>query len=244
MGFSLPNYIICFLMLISSSTLSQKVGTYLIDSKVNMEAITWSTTGKIYVLDFQAGSVFRVERDSLKLIGSGFGTVSGGGLDIHGNFYFSAHLNGEIYKVNYDDSIELFASGLSGPVGILLSNDATFFYVVDFDNNSVKKVKLNDGTISEFVSGNGLRGPDGIVRMKNGDLLVSNFTNNQLFRLTPGGDINYFGSHSKVGNMGYIAKTKNYYYVASLSGNSIDRFSEIGERISFAGNGINGYEDV
>ena len=235
--------ILFFLLLSCISLLAQKVGTFLHDPSVDLQAITWSITGKIYVLDFHAGDIYRVEADTLKKIGSGYGTVAGGGVDIQGNFYFSAHNKGEIYRVNYDDSIDFFAGGFSGPVGILLSFNTEIFFVTDFDINGIRKLTLSTGEVSEYVSMQGIRGPDGIVRMKNGDLLVSNFTNNRIHRIDNNDNIHYFASHSQDGNMGYIASAGDYFYVPSVRGNSIDRFDQLGNRIQFAGNGKLGSVD-
>ena len=221
---------------------AQEVGTYLSNNNIGFEAITWSTNGNIYTVDFSAGKVYKITPDqTITQIADGFENVAGGGIDAGGNFYFSDFSGDKIFKVNPDDSIEEFATGgLDGPVGLQLSPDSTFFYVVNYNSNTLKKISLPDGTVSGFVVGNGINGPDGIVLAPNGDVIVANFNNDRLHRVTPDGEVSLFVDIGTGGNMGYVTRVGAYYYVATFDGHTVHRIDEEGNAVRFAGTGIGG----
>ncbi|MEM9260099.1 MAG: T9SS type A sorting domain-containing protein, partial [Bacteroidota bacterium] len=86
-------------------------------------------------------------------------------------------------------------------------------------------------------------GPDGVVLMDNEDILVANYNDNKVHRVTPAGTVSLFGRHPHLGNMGYIAKAKGYYYVPSIQRHTIARFDNEGNVEIFAGSTSQGYSD-
>jgi len=228
---------------LTTSMLAQTVGTYFNDPAVGFESVTVGADGTIYSVDFSTGVVHRLRPNgSLLTIPTEFSNLAGGGLGPGGLFYFCAFNEGRIYRLNADNTYSLLATGLSQPVGLVLSADSTFFYVANNGNNTIQKVALNNGAVTDFASGGGIFGPDGVVLMPNGDLLVANFRNHRLHRVNAAGEVTLFGEHPWVGQMGYVARIGEEYYVPSFSGHTIARFDAEGNPTIIAG-GASGYVD-
>lgn len=228
----------------TSLTQAQTVGTTYSSSSVEFEAITWMADGTIYSIDYNSGSIHKLTRDgSFSTITTPFTNLAGGGAGPDGNFYFSDINGGRVYRLNAGGTYTFFASGLNQPVGLQLSPDSTFFYVVNYGGSSVSKISYPEGVVSGFVSGQGINGPDGVALMDNGDLLVANYNDNKVHRVTPEGVVSLFGRHPDLGNMGYIVKAKGYYYVPSIQRHKIARFDEEGNVEIFAGSAGQGYID-
>lgn len=237
-------WMIALFCLSASLTSAQSVGTYYTNAAIGFEAITWMPNGDIFTVDYYGGAVYRLKSNGVfETIGTGFSNVAGGGADADGNFYFSEFGTGKVYKVKPDGSYSEFASGFNGPVGLQLSADSSLFYVVNYNNNSVQQLLLADSSVSSFVSGMGLLGPDGVELAPNGDIIVANFNNNRLHRITPTGAVSRFSSHPDLGRMGYVVKAGDHYYVPSLDGHSVAEFDEDGTARIIAGSGIAGYLD-
>ncbi|MEL6134665.1 MAG: T9SS type A sorting domain-containing protein, partial [Bacteroidota bacterium] len=82
-----------------------------------------------------------------------------------------------------------------------------------------------------------------IIRAENGDLIVSNFNNNRLFRIKLDGTITPFGSHPSIGRMGYVVHAGDFYYVPSLDGHAVARLDSMGQAELWAGTGTAGMQN-
>ena len=225
--------------------LGQTVGTFHTGAGIGFEGITWMPDGTVYTVDFFDGAVYRIRPNgNRQTMTSSFVNVAGGGHDGQGNYYFSDFTGNAIYRIAPAGGPQLFASGgLNGPVGIQLSADSAFLYVANYNNNTISKVNLTTKAITPLASGGTINGPDGIVLADNGDLIVANYNNNRLTRVTPDGDQSLFATHNAGGNMGYIAKAGDYFYVPSITGNSLSRIDSLGNVVHIAGLGNSGYVD-
>lgn len=223
---------------------AQTVGTYYSNTNKRFESITWMTDGTIYSIDYFGGNIHKLKPDgSFSTISTNFTNLAGGGEGPDGNFYFSDINGGRVYRMTPDDSYTLFASGLNQPVGLVLSQDSTFFYVINYGDSSVKKIGLPGGSVSSFAIGGGINGPDGAALMDNGDLVVANYNDNKLHRISPTGNVSLFGQHPHFGNMGYIVKAGDYYYVPSIERHTIARFDAEGNGEIITGSTFQGYVD-
>ncbi|MEO0584378.1 MAG: T9SS type A sorting domain-containing protein [Bacteroidota bacterium] len=225
---------------------AQEVGTYYENASLGLEALTWMPDGNIFLVDYGGGKVHRLDPDkNLVTIATGLNSPVGGGVDGNGYFYFSEYSTNSIYKINSDDTYDLVAkgNGLNGPISLLLGEDSTFFYVTNYNDRKVMKLSLIDSSVVEFTGGNGINGPDAIIRAMNGDLIVANFNNNRLFRVELDGTVHNFGMHPSTGRMGYVVRAGNYYYVPSLDGHSIARLDSAGQATIWAGTGVAGFQN-
>lgn len=222
----------------------QSTGTLVSQPDKRFEAITWMADGTIYIIDFDNGNIHKRRKNGqLSTISLPFINLAGGGAGPDGRFYFSDFNGGRIYRLNSDNSYTLFASGIPQPVGVQLNADSTAFYAVSYANHSVHKITYPDGVVSTIASGSGINGPDGIVQMDDGDLLVANYNDNKLHRVSLNGAVSFFGSHPDLGNMGYVTKAGDYFYVPSIQRNAIARFDEDGNATIFAGAATAGHVD-
>ncbi|XP_053391559.1 uncharacterized protein LOC128554319 [Mercenaria mercenaria] len=77
---------------------------------------------------------------------------------------------------NVNNIITLNEEVFDNPDYILLSQDARYIYISDFSKNSVVSVTLL-GDVSAVYKHNGLSGPEGMMMLDDGSLLVSCFNN-------------------------------------------------------------------
>lgn len=223
---------------------AQEVSTLVNDPGRRFEAIHWHPDGRIYSVDYYNGRLYQIQLDgSVETVLSGFNNLAGGGFDNDNNFYFSDISLGNLHRLNDDDTHEIIASGLNQPVGVLQSADPDILYVVGYGNSSISKVSISDGTVTPWVSSNGLAGPDGLALHDSGDLLVANFNNNRIHRVSEDGMVSLFATLPSTGFMGYLTKANGYVYVPSIAGNRVFRVDMEGNVESFAGTGSTGNLD-
>lgn len=241
----LKNVLLLFFVLqISGQLWSQVVTTLIQDANRTFEAINWHEDGRIYVVDFNNGRLYQAYTDgTIETIATGFSNLAGGGFDAEGTFYFSDLSAGTVHRLNEDGTTTQVASGLSQPTGILGSNSPDTLFVGQYANNSVAKLALGSGTVSNWVSGNGISGTDGVIYGPAGDVLVANFNNNRISKVTLSGDVSLFATIPSTGFMGYITLAGDDVYVPSIAGNKIYRIDTDGNSTIAAGSGSAGNAD-
>lgn len=223
---------------------AQSVSTLVSQNGVRFEAITWSNSGDIYSLDYYGGNVFLLNSSgSVQTIVTGISGPAGGAIDGQGNFYFSELNQGRIHKVHPDNSHHIFATGLNGPAGIAINPSGDSLFVSNYNNSSISKIALSDSSVTPFVSGQGLNGPDGLSFAPNGDLIVANFNDNRLHRITPSGNVSLFATIANSPNTGYLVRAGTDYYVSGFYSHQIWKVDASGNVSLYAGTGVQGTVD-
>jgi sugar lactone lactonase YvrE len=76
--------------------------------------------------------------------------------------------NNKIKKV-HEGTVSTIASDLNKPQGVVISGSTV--YISDTDNNAIKKVSINGGTVSTLAQGNHINSPRKMTLSSNGSLL-------------------------------------------------------------------------
>ena len=114
--------------------------------------------------------------------------------DSAGNLYFSdsgewKQANGVVYRLRPDGSGELFAAGpFHFANGLALDREERFLYVVESNMDRVLRIEIrSDGPASNpEVFADGLaRVPDGLAFDAEGNLYVTTYASNCIYRVTP-----------------------------------------------------------
>ncbi|MEM9823612.1 MAG: T9SS type A sorting domain-containing protein [Bacteroidota bacterium] len=237
-------FLLLLLMSIAHPSTAQTVSTLINDPDMNFEAIHWHEDGRIYVADYNNGRLYQVFTDgTVVTLLTGIANAAGGGFGSNGNFYYSALSAGTIHQYQPDGTVSTIASGLSQPTGILESNSPDTLFVGEYAGNSVLKVVVSSGEKIPFVADDGIDGPDAVINDGLGNLLVANFNDNKIHRVTLDGVVSPFATLPSVGFTGYINKVGDDFFVASYSGRRIYKINAEGNVELFAGNGSAGSND-
>lgn len=221
----------------------QVVSTLVTTPLVRGEAITYSASGYMYS-PISTGGILKIAPDgSFTQIGSNFQAAYGGGMDNNGNFYFSEYGTNKVWIIRPDDSYNVFATGFFGPTGIVVSPDGSELYVANYNNNSIRTLSLADSSHTLFTAGGGIDGPDGIVFDDDGNLVVANWDNNHLHKVSPTGVVSYFTTLTGNSNSGYIVKSGSDFYCTSVFEHRIVKVDSSGNVSALAGTGVGGYMD-
>ena len=226
---------------------AQTVSTVLTNPGARFEGIAWGENGLIYTVDFASGKVFKLTLNGdIQQIGPAFNGALGGTMDKDQNFYFSEFNTGKIIKFKPDDTYETYASGLTGPTGILIDEVGKIMYVANWSGNSISKIDMTSATPSPvtLASGGRIKGPDGLAFSPEGDIISANFNDNNIQKITPDGEVSAFATIEASSNSGYIVWVKDHYYITGANGSAdVYKITVDGEVSVFAGSGINGYAD-
>lgn len=223
--------------------LGQTVSTLIEDAQLGVEAIAVSPAGEIYTPDFNTGKIFRISLDgTFELFAEGYANPAGGTFDAEGNYYVSEFSAGKIWKFTPGEEPLAYAQGLNGPAGLAFDPSGDTLYVAQYNNNRIGKISP-DGTVSTFVVGGGLNGPDGVLFVED-TLYCINFNNSNMFRVTPEGVITPFASLPS-GSTGYMAyrPESNAFYAASLARHNVYEINMDGMVSIFAGTDTEGSQD-
>lgn len=225
---------------------AQEVSTILTKPSARFEGVTWGGNGRIYVVDFVSGEVFKIDVEgNRKRVGPLFSGALGGAMDKEHNFYFSEYGTGKIIKIKPDDTHEEYCSGLNGPTGILIDDDNQLMYISNYGSDKISKVDMSvaNPTPQTFAISGLFAGPDGLCFSPEGDLISANFDDNRIQKITPEGQVMEFTRVSGSPNTGYITRIGDTYYSAGGNGHDIYTISLDGVVSKFSGAGQAGYED-
>lgn len=143
---------------------------------------------------------------------------------------------GSFYGMNNDNLI------FSGPISVLTNKDGTI-WITSYNTNELLKLNLN-GTVLERVTGplTGFDRPVDIIRLKTGNLLVSESAGDRLALLSSTGKFEkYIGKRGRgtgclIGPQ-YLAEDElGRIYVTDFGNRRIDVFDEEGNGLFFFGN--------
>ncbi|MFH5229563.1 SMP-30/gluconolactonase/LRE family protein [Antrihabitans spumae] len=109
-------------------------------------------------------------------LASGLGWIENLESDGKGGFFLTGADNGEIYHVNSERQVTTLLRGLDKPAGIRLIGDLLYFVTGDDPTRTVadgtlQRLDLGTGEVTVLVEG--LFGPNGLLLLPDGDLLIS-----------------------------------------------------------------------
>ncbi len=165
--------------------------------------LTFSRGQELYVCNFKLPALVRVNRKgdvlaSWDRVGARkLKTPNFSVFDSEGNLYFSDsgdfdEVNGWVYRLRANGRAELFAGPFAFANGLSLSADEKFLYVVQSTRDNVMRVEiLADGRAGKpRVHASGLhRVPDGAALDAAGNLLVTCYASDNLYKVTPAGKV-------------------------------------------------------
>lgn len=236
---------LAFFFLAPVFLLAQEVTTLVpLDASHSFEAISWGKDGRIYSPDFINGHIHQVSLDgTVTRIGSGYSGPLGGAFTDDGMYYVSEYYTGNIFRITPSGVDSLMGTGYGGPSGMLVDSAQTKIFVSDYNNSKVSILDLETGERTTLAALGGLNGPDGIVYAANGDLIVANFNDNKIHRITQDGAISLFATLEGSANSGYLVNFGSGFLSAGFAGHRIYHITQEGEVSVWAGTGVGGEND-
>jgi gluconolactonase len=165
--------------------------------------LTFSRAQELYVCNFKLPALVRINRkgrvlESWERVGSRkLKTPNFSVFDSDGNLYFSDsgdfdEVNGWVYRIRKNGRAEVFAGPFAFANGLALSADEKFLFVVQSTRDNVERVEIlaDGGAGKRKVYASGLhRVPDGAALDDKGDLLVTCYASDNLYKVTRGGKV-------------------------------------------------------
>ena len=239
-----PNFtLIAFFLAPFFTVHAQNVSTLLTDGDKNFESIHWHSDGRIYSADYNNGRLYQVFLDgTVQTIVSGIPNIAGGGFDDTGNFYFSGLSGGKLYRLENNNSYTEIATGLNQPTGVAAYSSDTLI-VGQYGNNSLAKVCISTGAVSTWVSGNGISGPDAVIRDGSNGYVVANFNNTMIHKVGYDGQVSLLTNIPEAGFLGYVIPVNNSWFSPAFSARKIYQIDSLGVATAIAGTGATGSDD-
>jgi gluconolactonase len=165
--------------------------------------LTFSRAQELYVCNFKLAALVRLNRkgrilDSWEQVGGRrLKTPNFSVFDSEGNLYFSdsgdfERVNGWVCRLRPNGRTEAFAGPLAFPNGMAMSADERFLYIVQSTRDNVIEVEIRkDGRAgAQRVYASGLaRVPDGAAFDVRGNLYVSCYASDKVYKVSPGGKV-------------------------------------------------------
>ena len=165
--------------------------------------LTFSKAQELYVCNCKLAALVRVNRkgrvlDCWERVGSRkLKTPNFSVFDSEGNLYFSDSgdfdkVNGWVYRLRPNSRAEVFAGPFAFANGLSLSAGDRFLYVVQSTRDNVVRIEiLPDGRAGKpQVFASGLhRVPDGAALDADGNVLVTCYASDNLYKVTPAGRV-------------------------------------------------------
>lgn len=218
----------------------------------NPRGVAKDNNGNIYITDTGNGRIRKIDTSgNVSTIGNaGFSSSGDVAVDTSGNYYVTDGSN--IKKIDTLGNVTTFASGFSFLRGIVRVSNGDF-YVADPGDGRIKKITPT-GTVTTFAgdgSSSFLDDPIGtnakfnypidIAVDSNGNLFVTDNSNNKVRKITPSGAVTTFASGITY-PQGIAIDTSDNLYVADYS-YGIKKITPLGNVTTFAGGNGTGYLD-
>jgi len=162
--------------------------------------LTLDQEGSLYVCDLRRRALLKVTQGGeVKVVleaveGRPFICPNFSVFDSEGNLFFSdsgewKQSNGVVYRLGADGQTRVFAAGpFHFANGIALDATERYLYVVESNLDRVLRIEIRpDGTAgsSEVYADSLFRVPDGLAFDANGNLYVTTYASNCIYRITP-----------------------------------------------------------
>lgn len=253
--FLLPSLFATLLSLLATGTLSAQVMVSTLTDPFNGSGgVAVGPDGQLYVGDFgirlnnpNGATIKRIALDGTVSTFAGLQLgASGNDFDAQGNFYQSNIAGNRIQKVTPDGTVSTFATGITSPVGLVMTDSGSVF-VTNCTNPGAIQTVTPAGVVSTFVRDSLLACPNGLTMDDAGNLYTCNFGNGWVVKITPDGTVSNLveipGGFGSNGNNGHITFANNRLYVVARCANRIYEVSLAGQLTLLAGSGQRGNGD-
>ena len=151
---------------------------------------------------------------------SGFSMPAGIAFDDAGNMYVTNYGNNTIAKVDLNNAVSTFATGLNKPMGIVFTGPAggKTFYVINNGNSSISIVNLG-GVVAPYVSD--IDSPKYLISDNDYNLYLTSGSNIIKVLSPSGHSITY--ATGLPNPYGLISDSSGYMYTANFDNNSISK---------------------
>lgn len=234
--------ILYFVVLCTTSIFAQTVTTF--PGGTPDDGIAIDSEGNIYSSNFTGDKVFKytTDGDSSVFI-EGLDTPNGLAFDSNDNLYVCDWNANVIFR--YDSAgIEDISINIPGnPSGMIKSFDSDDMIYTRFTANTINRI-TPDGIITEISSDSNLDGPVGLAYDEDGNLYVANFRNREIYRVLPGGGLDYIATVGSASNLGFIAYAQGMLWGTVLGEHKIYAINpeNVDDVVLFAGS-TNGTDD-
>lgn len=225
--------------------------------------------GSLYVADFD-NDVIR--RYTVNASGSAFVTTvnaavalnkpSGVAVDAAGNVYIGDHENASIVKVTPAGVVQTLATGIGKPRGVVVASDGTVYFASDTGHFIGKitpagQVSVLAGSTAGYADGFGTAAkffnPYGISLDPDGNILVADFSNGRIRRVTPAGFVTTIAgttpsdtsNPNRLDHPGSVVTDRfgNVYIADTFQHKIRHVVPETGQTSDLAGTGTGGFAD-
>jgi len=196
--------------------------------------------GYVYVADF-GEKVWKISPwGDVKLFAETMYAASGNTIDSEGFLMQSSFQGDRLSRIARDGTVETWATGLAGPVGVI-EGDPGVFYVCNCRSNTIARIGADREPV-EFAKSELLNCPNGITKDGDGALYVVNYSDGRMLKVDADGAVSLFATIPGGGN-GHVVWVGPELYVTAFRGNQVFRVDPDGTVTPVAGTGAFGEQD-
>ena len=224
-----------------STVSSQTVSTWIANSGISDDMV-YDNAGNIYGSGFETGIVYKLEPDgTITTFASGITNPNGLAFDDDQNLYVVGWGQRIVWKVDPSGNKEILINGVPNPSGLIRMPNTDTLLLTSPVNDRIDKLSF-DGEIVPFISDSQLNAPVGMKYNDNGELIISNFSDNRIFRHEPDGSLSLIVNIDAAtpAGIGFIECIGDFIYATMFSSNEIFRTDYNGNFVLVAGTGAFG----
>jgi sugar lactone lactonase YvrE len=238
--------VLCFALGLGADSIAQPVRTIRAASTGIGDAIAVGPNGDIFGCPGRGiETLIRITPDGQRSIFvQGQGSPTGIDFDSKGNIFVVNYQKNNVVKVTPEGAATVFASGLNGPAHVVI-NRADELFVSEFGANfsgtgrTVVKI-LPDGTMTDYVVGQGLQDVIGLALDEEENLYVGNWQSGRIYKSTGTNQLALFADVN--GTVNQIGYHRGFVYAPS-NDRRIYRIDRQGKIHHFAGDPRTGRND-
>lgn len=208
------------------------------------DGISIDASGNLYVSHYEGTTVKKVTPDgTVTTFVTGLSRPNGSTIGPDGTLYIMNAAGSRITRVLSDGTIDhTFATGIQNPTGATMNATGDTLYVAQYQLSRIVRVPLaNPSQRDFFVSGLPLNGPVGMGFAPDGALLVGNFNDGAIVRVTGNGSMSKLATVPA--NLGFMTVSGSDIYATSFSTNRIYHIGMDGSITLIAGSTSAGSTD-
>jgi sugar lactone lactonase YvrE len=188
--------------------------------------IVFGPDGNLYASNYYDDTVVKITLGGVvSFFGSGYSSPIGLTFDNSNNLYVVNNGTGAISKVNAAGTVvsHTFATGLTSPYNCVFDVLTNKIFISNYGANEVAQVNASTGgAITTFKAG--ISSCTGIVKDNAGNLYVAQVAPNSVSKITPSGDVSFYGSTTYPFDIAFDAS--GILYVANQTIDGVSKLSQ------------------